>query len=70
MKTLTFLTAILLACIFFYFIGAISSNMMTKIKIQDEISGRYLKTFGSPTTQNQQCKFDFVVYGDSTECNN
>lgn len=37
-------------------------------ELQDETANRYFETFGNPSTQEQQCKFDYVVYNDSTEC--
>lgn len=35
---------------------------------QSEISNRYFEVYGNPKTQDEQCKFDYVIYNDSTEC--
>lgn len=34
-----------------------------------EISARYFNVIGNPKTTEEQCKFDYIIYKDSTECN-
>lgn len=40
------------------------------IELQNNIANRYIKVFGNPKTTDEQCKFDYIIYNDSTECLN
>lgn len=33
-------------------------------------SDRYFEAIGNPATQDEQCIYDYVIYGDREECNN
>lgn len=35
---------------------------------QNNISFRYFKVYGNPKTAEEQCKYDYIIYNDSTEC--
>ncbi len=40
------------------------------IELENNIANRYIKVFGNPQTADEQCKFDYIIYNDSTECKN
>lgn len=41
----------------------------TDIHTKNEIAKRYFKYIGNPNNLQEQCTFDHVIYGYSTECN-
>lgn len=41
----------------------------TDIHTKNEIATRYFKYIGNPDNLQEQCTFDHVIYGYSTECN-
>ena len=41
----------------------------TNYQTQNEIATRYFKYIGNPDNLEEQCTFDHVIYGYSTECN-
>lgn len=42
--------------------------MAEKIRFKNEVSDRYFKVFGIPEDQESQCKFDYIISKDSSEC--
>ena len=35
---------------------------------KNEISNRYLKIYGSPVNEDEQCKFDYIINNDTRFC--
>ena len=38
------------------------------MEVQSEVATRYFDVIGNPSTQEEQCIFDKVIYGDDSEC--
>ena len=37
-------------------------------KNMETLSDRYFEVYGNPSTYGEQCKFDYIIFNDSTEC--
>lgn len=82
MKTQIFLASFLVSCLMYlsYLLGEKKGmkvrndiEISTEVQFQkaifkNEISNRYLKIYGLPSNSKQQCKFDYIIYNDSTFC--
>lgn len=36
--------------------------------VQSNAAERYIERLGNPSTKKEQCDFDYVIYGDTSEC--
>ncbi|NJM79692.1 MAG: hypothetical protein HC854_08875 [Flavobacterium sp.] len=69
MKTILMLFLVISCSISFYQLGKLKASK-PNFEIYDGVAERYFKTFGNPTTEQEQCNYEFVVYGDKYEgCN-
>lgn len=51
-----------------YYLGERKGLNINESCIQNDVAERYIKIIGNPSTQEQQCKFDYIIYNDSAEC--
>jgi hypothetical protein len=51
-----------------YNYGKLKGLDFVEYETRSEIATRYLQIIGNPTTQEEQCNFEKIVYNDSTEC--
>ena len=50
-----------------YFTSKFSQKEI-ETKVIEQVSERYLKIVGNPTNQNEECKFDYIIYADTAQC--
>jgi hypothetical protein len=51
-----------------YYSASKLSQKETETKVIEQVTDRYLKIVGNPTNQEEQCKFDYIIYADTTQC--
>lgn len=48
-------------------LGKANGTKVNKHKEKEMYINRYLDVYGSPSTQNEQCKFELIFYGECEE---